>query len=86
MQQESIKIIGQSGQLSLGKEFAGRAALVELIEPGVWHIRLGSFVPDNERWAWGTAVQQQLHRAEAYIAEHPVKESTLDDIAALEAR
>ena len=86
MQQENIKVIGQSGQLYLGKEYAGRAALVELVEPGVWHIRLGSFVPDNERWVWEASVQQKLARAEAYVASHPVREANLADVDALEAR
>ena len=31
----SVKVIGQNGQISLGKEFAGRQVLVEQREPGV---------------------------------------------------
>jgi hypothetical protein len=78
MPHESVKVIGRSGQLSLGKEFAGRTALVEAVEPGVWHIRLGIFVPDNERGLWDPKVQDRLQRAEEYAASHPPREMSLD--------
>jgi hypothetical protein len=63
---ESFRLnrIGPSGQIALGKEFAGRTALVEEIETGVWMVRLGSFVPDNERWLWNAGAQAALERAE----------------------
>jgi hypothetical protein len=31
-----VKVIGTNGQISLGKQFAGRQVLVEEREPGVW--------------------------------------------------
>lgn len=34
--QPSVKVIGANGQISLGKQFAGRQVLVEEREPGVW--------------------------------------------------
>lgn len=65
-----VKNISASGQISLGKEFAGRAVSVEEPEPGVWLIKLGEFVPNNERWLFEQNVQQELARAEAYAANH----------------
>ena len=46
----SVKIIGANGQISLGKQFAGRQVLVEEKEAGVWLIRTATVIPDNERW------------------------------------
>ncbi len=43
-------MIGANGQISLGKQFAGRQVLVEEQEPGVWLVRTASVIPDNERW------------------------------------
>jgi hypothetical protein len=43
-----LKQIGSSGQISLGKEYAGRTAEVELVEPGLFVIRLGRFIADAE--------------------------------------
>ena len=48
--QSSVKVIGANGQISLGKQFAGRQVLVEESEPGVWMVRTATVVPDNERW------------------------------------
>ncbi len=44
----SVKVIGANGQISLGKEFAGRQVLVEERESGVWMIRLAVVIPENE--------------------------------------
>lgn len=46
----SVKIIGANGQISLGKQYAGRQVLIEEQEPGVWLVRTATVVPDNERW------------------------------------
>ncbi len=35
-----VKTVGRSGQISLGKQYAGRHALVDEIEAGVWVIKL----------------------------------------------
>ena len=43
-----IKTIGASGQITLGKEYSGRTVVVEELEPGVWMVKLGKFIPDNE--------------------------------------
>ncbi|HXJ40477.1 MAG TPA: DUF2080 family transposase-associated protein [Bryobacteraceae bacterium] len=45
-----IKTIGNSGQISLGKEYAGRTVMVEEVERGVWTIRTAQIIPDNEMW------------------------------------
>lgn len=72
--------IGASGQIALGKQFAGRTALVEELEPGVWVVRLGSFVPDNERWLWTADAKASLARAEAHAAAHEPTAPDLDDL------
>ncbi len=46
----SIKVVGANGQISLGKDYAGRQVLVEEREPGVWLIRTAIVIPENERW------------------------------------
>ena len=46
----SIKTIGANGQISLGKQYAGRQVVIEEYEPGVWLVRTATVIPDNERW------------------------------------
>jgi len=59
----SIKMIGANGQISLGKQFAGRQVLVEEQEPGVWLVRTATVVPDNERWLHEPQAAADLTRA-----------------------
>jgi len=80
---QHVKIIGSNGQISLGKQFAGRQVLVEEQEPGVWLIRTATIVPDNERWvhepkaaadlaaalSWSTANPPSDETTEAYLAK-----------------
>ena len=61
-----IKSMGSSGQISLGKEYAGRQVLVENPEPGVWVIRTATVIPDNEKWMYTPAVKKNLTAALAW--------------------
>ena len=49
-----IKTIGSSGQISLGKKFAGQSVMLEEIKAGVWIVKLGRFIPDSEQWLHGS--------------------------------
>lgn len=59
----SVKVIGANGQISLGKQFAGRQVLVEEQEPGVWLVRTVTVIPDNERWLHEPKAATELARA-----------------------
>jgi hypothetical protein len=76
----SVKVIGSNGQISLGKEFAGRQVLVEEQEPGVWRIRTASVVPDNERWLHEPQAREELARALDWAQRNPARESDPDAI------
>ncbi|MFH0996874.1 MAG: hypothetical protein V1844_15470 [Pseudomonadota bacterium] len=77
-----IKSVGRSGQISIGKEFAGRTVLVEKIDSGVWLIKLGDFIPDNERWLQLSAIQSDLDEAVAWAEQHSPKPANLDELEA----
>jgi len=78
----SIKRIGASGQISLGKEFAGRTVLVECSEPGVWVIKTAQTIPDSELWLHQPQAAARLDRALAGM-EHPPAEADLDALERL---
>lgn len=69
--QPSVKIIGANGQISLGKQFAGRQVLVEEKEPGVWLVRTATVVPDNERWLHEPQSAAQLQEALTWAQSNP---------------
>ena len=75
-----IKTIGNSGQISLGKEFAGRTVMVEQVERGVWMIRTAQVIPDNERWLHTPKAKAHLDEALEWSDRTKRSES---DLAAL---
>ena len=75
-----IKSVGQNGQISLGKEFAGKLVLVEQIEPGVFMLKLGDFVPDSERWLLESENQSDLDEALEWAKNTPASSTDLDSL------
>jgi hypothetical protein len=60
-----VKSIGASGQISLGKEFAGRQVLIESPAKGVWIIRTATITPDHDPWPEEEKVQTGLQKGGA---------------------
>jgi hypothetical protein len=71
-----VKVIGSNGQISLGKQFAGRQVLVEEQEPGVWTIRTATVIPDNERWILEPKALRDLEAALARAVTRKPDDST----------
>lgn len=76
--QPSVKMIGANGQISLGKEFAGRQVLVEEREPGVWLVRTATVVPDNESWLHLAQAATDLQNALAWSQGNSPADSDTD--------
>jgi hypothetical protein len=75
-----IKTVGSSGQIALGKQYAGRHVLVEEMEPGIWLIKMGEFIPDSERWIHSPGFKEQLDGALAWAAQNPPSETDLNQL------
>jgi hypothetical protein len=78
-----IKTIGASGQISLGKENAGRTVLVDQVERGVWLIKTAQVIPDNELWLHTPEAKAKIDRGLAWLENHEPGET---DFAQLEKR
>jgi hypothetical protein len=76
--QSSVKLIGANGQISIGKQYAGRQVLVEEQEPGVWLVRTVTVIPDNERWLHTPQATADLQRALGWAATHPADDADLE--------
>lgn len=74
----SVKVVGANGQISLGKQFAGRQVLVEEREPGVWLVRTAVVVPDNELWLHEPAAAKEMARALDWALKNPPSDSEVD--------
>jgi hypothetical protein len=79
-EQQIIKSIGTSGQISLGKEYAGRKVLVESPEQGVWVIRTVTIVPDNERWLHEPTTKESVAKALVWAKKNAPKASNPDQL------
>ncbi|SHH04187.1 hypothetical protein [Pollutimonas bauzanensis] len=75
-----VKLVGANGQISLGKQFAGRQVLVEEQGPGVWLVRTATVIPDNERWLHSEQTAGALRVALDWAQTHPARDDTADDL------
>jgi hypothetical protein len=73
----AVKTIGSSGQIALGKEYAGRHVLIDEVERGVWVVKLGDFIPDSERWLNQPPVKTDVEDAVAWAEKHPPRGTDL---------
>lgn len=75
----TVKVVGTNGQISLGKQYAGRQVLVEEYEPGVWLVRTATVVPDNERWLHEPQAAADLQAAMAWSVARAASDSDTED-------
>ena len=75
-----IKIVGNNGQISLGKEFAGQNVLVESLEYGVWIVKIGQFVPNNETWIYEAENSKKLQKAIDWADSNIPNETNLNEL------
>ena len=82
----SVKVVGTSGQISLGKQFAGRQVLVEKQAEGVWLIRTATAAPDNERWLHAPSAATDLAKALDWASRSQPNDAALDQTLSRLAR
>lgn len=76
--QPSVKVIGANGQISLGKQYAGRQVLVEEQEPGVWLVRTATIIPDNEIWLHQPKAAADFQNALSWAQANTPTDNNLD--------
>lgn len=75
-----VKVVGVNGQISLGKQYAGRQVLLEESEPGVWLVRTATVIPDNERWLHTADTAARLEAASLWAANTPASDANTDEV------
>ena len=78
--QPCVKVIGANGQISLGKQYAGRQVVVEEQESGVWLVRTATVIPDNERWLHQPKAAADLQSAMSWAQANPPADNNVDAI------
>jgi hypothetical protein len=73
-----LKMVGTSGQISLGKKYAGKYFEVTEQEDGVIVMVPMRLIPESETWLHTPEINAQLERADAWFKEHPPTETDID--------
>ncbi|MFZ1639861.1 MAG: hypothetical protein WAV07_00180 [Candidatus Contendobacter sp.] len=76
-----LTMVGASGQISLGKMFAGQYFDMELQEDGSILLKPMTVIPEEEAWLHTPEMQAQLERGDTWMKEHPPAETDLDVLA-----
>ena len=77
---ESVKVVGRSGQISLGKRFAGKRLRVEYRNDGSIVLTSVVMVPETELWTVKEPHRSRINRGLSWAAQNSPSET---DLAAL---
>lgn len=77
-----LKIVGKSGQISVGKSMAGLGFIMETLPGGDILLKHAVVVPSNERWLHESAMKEKLTRADEWMRNNPVRETNLAELEA----
>jgi hypothetical protein len=72
-----IKTVSQSGQISLGKAFAGKRVMLEHLEDGRWVITPVAIVPEHLLWTLESEVTKRLDEYLDWTQSNPPQETDL---------
>lgn len=73
-----IKVVGRSGQISLGKSYAGKALRVERHEDGRIVLTTVALVPESRLWTLAEPHRSRIARGLAWAAETRPAETEAD--------
>ena len=75
-----LKVVGKSGQISLGKRFAGKTLRMERRSDGSVLLIAVAMVPETQLWTLEEPHRSKIRRGLAWAAETSPQETSLDDL------
>jgi hypothetical protein len=73
-----IKVVGKSGQISLGKRYAGKMLELQRLDDGSLLLRAVAMVPESQLWTLQEPHRSRIARGLAWAAETEPRESDPD--------
>jgi len=73
-----IKVVGQSGQISLGKRYAGKMLRLERMTDGRIMLTTVRMVPESQLWTLEEPHRSRIQRGLAWAAETKPQETDLN--------
>ena len=77
---QSVKTVGKSGQISVGKALAGMDFIMEELPGGDIVLKRAVVVPLNERWLHEPAMKEQIARADEWTRQNLPRETDLNTL------
>jgi hypothetical protein len=81
-----IKVVGKSGQISLGKRYAGRRLELQRLEDGSLLLRAVAIVPESQLWTLQEPHRSRIARGLAWAADNEPSESDPRSLARRKAK
>ena len=66
-----VKVVGINGQISIGKDLAGKMVVIDQLDEGTWIIKTGEFIPDSEKWLYQGNSISKLEKALDWSEKNP---------------
>ncbi len=81
-----LKQVGTSGQVALGKQFAGKYFEISTREDGVIEFRPMVVIPESQAWAHTPEMKKRLDASEKWLAKNPARtDNAMHILDAMEA-
>jgi hypothetical protein len=75
-----VKIVGKSGQISLGKRYAGKMLRLERRRDGTVVLTAVAMVPESQLWTLIEPDHSRIQRGLAWAEKTPPSETNLDKL------
>lgn len=75
-----IKVVGKSGQISLGKRYAGKALRVERRQDGTVLLTAVAMVPESQLWTLEEPHRSRIERGLTWAAANRPQETDVDNL------
>ncbi len=75
-----IKVVGKSGQISLGKRFAGKTLRLERRKDGTVLLTAVAMVPESQLWTLEEPHRSRIERGLAWAAHAEPRETDLNSL------
>jgi hypothetical protein len=75
-----IKVVGRSGQISLGKSYAGKTLRLERRSDGTMILTAVAVVPESQLWTLEEPHRSQIARGLTWAAGTEAKETSLESL------
>jgi len=75
-----IKTVGRSGQVSLGKAYAGKTLRLQRQDDGSILLTPVAVIPESQLWTLQEPHRSAIERGLAWAAENPPAETDIDEL------